>query len=64
MSLSVTSALFLSTSRGSGSTTSLGSPYQCLTTPFEEKFFLSSAQVSNGFEHWVTLARFQGQEEQ
>ena len=43
MSLSTTSKRFLNTSRDGDSTTSLGSPFQCLTTLPVKKFFLISS---------------------
>ena len=43
MILSTTSKCFLNTSRDSDSTTSLGSPFQCLTILLENRFF----QISN-----------------
>ena len=52
--LCVTSALFLETSRGSDSTTSLGSLFQCLTTLSEEQFFL----ISNMNLPWHNLRSF------
>ena len=42
MSLCTISKCFLHTSMDSDSTTSLGSPFQCLTTLLENKFFLIS----------------------
>ena len=42
MSLSTTSKRFLSTSRDGESTTSWGSPFQCLTTLSEKLFFLTT----------------------
>ena len=43
MSLSTTSKWFLNTPRDGDSTTTLGSPFQCLTTLSIKKFFLISS---------------------
>jgi len=43
MSLSTTSKCSLNTTRVSDSTTSLGSPFQCLTTLSEKQYFLTSS---------------------
>ena len=43
MSLSATSEHFLNTSRDSVSSTSLGSPFQCLNTLLEKNLFLTSS---------------------
>ena len=46
MSLSTTSQHFLNTSRDGDSTTSLCSPFQCLTTILEKNYFLTSTWIS------------------
>jgi len=51
MSLSTTSKCFLNTSRDGDSTTSLGSPFQCLTALLEKNYFL----VSNLNLPWCNL---------
>jgi len=44
MSLSTTSERVLNTSRDGDSTTSRGSPFQCLTTLSVKKFFLKNVE--------------------
>ena len=47
MVLSATSEHFLNTSRDRVSTTSLGSPFQCLTTLLEKFFLISTLNLSS-----------------
>ena len=54
MALSTTSKRLLNTCRDGDSTTSLGSPSQCLTTPYRKKCFL----ISNLNLPWHNLRPF------
>ena len=54
MFLNITSTCFLNTSRDGDSSTSLGSPFQCLTTLSKKDFFL----ISNLNFPWWNLSLF------